>query len=115
MKKRDRNERKALKAQLAAGALLAVVFVSLGVWGVSAGYDQPFKWLFLSALTIFSALYIFAVVLIIRQRVGLETADLPTAEACWFDRTMNLNDLPSADRVNVEYEITYIHSDFVVK
>lgn len=114
MSGREQDRQKRLAMQIAAGILLAALFVGLGVWGISDSGDQPYNWLFVAGLVIFSLLYISAVMLMIQQNVGYENTVEPTTEKCWVDRTINLNDLPPATGVNVEHEITFIHSDYIV-
>ena len=104
-----------LAAQLVASVLLIAVFLCLGIWGAADCGNYSYKWLFVAGLSVFAALCVVAVNLMIRGFMAAPVQKQTAADEAWFDRTMNLSAMPSANNcVTVAYEITFIHSDFIV-
>lgn len=95
---------------------VAVLFLTMvggfGAWGIASSENWKNNILFLVGLSIFSLLYSVAVMLIV-QRIARDKWETSETED-WFDRTMNLNDLPQRHLFYIEHEITAIHSDFIV-
>lgn len=113
MSAREKKNEKTGLMQLITGILLTAEFGGFIIWNVLSKQAWVRKPSYVVVLTVITVLYILVAVWIV-GRSARAPEQMVEAQEEWFDRTVNLNDLLPSQEAEIEYEITFIHSDFVV-